>query len=131
MATWTWTCENCVFQFNGYRATICAICGSMRSTENDTNVMENKLLITGYLTNTGFGGQLNTEINDIEAKKKLDESHIQTIICTFGYVREWENEKGNQNYQIPAEITRMIADYGKKVEEKRHIGDLVTAFLQF
>ena len=128
-----WMCENCVYQFNRYPSTNCAVCGSKRVIDDLNNNKEiGNMLITNYLARrSGEAGAscVSTEINDIQGKKDLEESHIQTIILTFGYIREWENQ--NESKHIPPEITRMIADWGKKIEEKKHIGDLVSSFLSF
>lgn len=124
-----WMCDTCTYQFNRYPSTNCAVCGSKRVINDlNNNKQVGNLIINGYLARSGQSNCVSTEINDIQGKKDLEESHIQTIILTFGYIREWENEQKNH---IPPEITRMIADWGKKIEEKKHIGDLVSSFLSF
>mmetsp|Transcript_28295 Transcript_28295/g.24996 ORF Transcript_28295/g.24996 Transcript_28295/m.24996 type:complete len:134 (-) Transcript_28295:104-505(-) len=126
-----WVCDNCIYEYNRYPSNACAICGTERPIEdNVANTKEiGNMIITGYLAKSGKAACVSTVINDFQARKDLEESHIQTIILTYGYVREWENEQENQKHHVPPGITRMIADWAKKEEEKKHIGDLVSSFL--
>lgn len=123
-----WRCDNCAYQ-NSLNTDTCIICGTHKDVNKEEMKSLANSLFEGYLKNIGKKDDISTEINDYVADKELEKSHIQTIILTFGYIREWENLQKSGNYIIPPGITRIIAEYARKVRETKKIGDLLSAFL--